>query len=258
MTDSLSAPVDLSENPVSGREILEAGREAMDSPSGASERLETFIYFVRPEDRPFIKIGIAAHGPESRLRNLQTGCPDELWVEAFLRCGPCNRSEAVAIEQSVHRRFHNLRIRGEWFRRREALIAFMGQAMSHNAPYCKRCGRRPVTEKKAYGICPLCQPGYEAEVARIHEERLERERRIEDLRVVRAAAPRPRPTWYEKRPESLWIHLTGDARPRHALLLREAGFEPSEIADLMNISRGQVSSCCHRAWKLKLWAAASS
>lgn len=66
-----------------------------------------FVYFIRRgEDGP-IKIGVAAD-PFTRLRDLQTGCPERF---RLLAAWPGD----LQNERSIHRSLARHRIEGEWF-----------------------------------------------------------------------------------------------------------------------------------------------
>lgn len=57
------------------------------------------------------KIGIAID-PDSRLRTIQTGCPERLKLYLFHRCPP---GLARVVEQECHLRLADCRKSGEWF-----------------------------------------------------------------------------------------------------------------------------------------------
>jgi len=68
------------------------------------------VYFIRAGESPegAIKIGTSER-VEARLSNLQTSCPDKLYL---LATTPGN----AATEARIHRAFADQHIRGEWFR----------------------------------------------------------------------------------------------------------------------------------------------
>lgn len=72
-------------------------------------RRATFVYFVQSGDRGDIKIGLTAD-MESRLAELQCGNPVRLHVVGVV-------TGDWALEQSLHARFAEGRIHGEWFKR---------------------------------------------------------------------------------------------------------------------------------------------
>lgn len=82
------------------------------------------IYFVRCQARNAIKIG-TADDPAARLRGLQTACPDDLELLGSI---PGSESE----ERALHRKFAELRIRGEWFRAEQSLIGFIELHTNHD------------------------------------------------------------------------------------------------------------------------------
>jgi len=85
-------------------------------PAGAG-----FIYFITcmgSGDYP-IKIGWSATPPSSRLGQLQNGNPNLLTVVATL-------VGTQRDEQRLHLYFADLHIRGEWFRRGDDLIDYIG------------------------------------------------------------------------------------------------------------------------------------
>jgi hypothetical protein len=101
-------------------------RPALKKPS-KSRPTETSIYFIQcnAPDGP-IKIG-HAYNVESRLSNLQMGCPFRLTLLAR-----CVVTDAIAIEQHLHRLFWHQRIRGEWFAASPTLLDLVDRvAMQH-------------------------------------------------------------------------------------------------------------------------------
>jgi hypothetical protein len=66
------------------------------------------VYFITCRETGTVKIGSSLE-PEARLKELQTGHPFELKVEAVLP-GGCSE------EFDFHRRFSEERLKGEWFR----------------------------------------------------------------------------------------------------------------------------------------------
>lgn len=64
-----------------------------------------FTYIVACEGSNLLKIG-RTKTPDSRLKMMQTGCPNEL---SYIWCWPDN------IEKGLHIYFDHRRVRGEWF-----------------------------------------------------------------------------------------------------------------------------------------------
>ncbi len=69
-----------------------------------------FVYFIQCDGplRP-VKIGYARN-PESRLSNLQSGCPYRLSLIGYAPV-----ESAPDIEQQLHARFGEVSLRGEWY-----------------------------------------------------------------------------------------------------------------------------------------------
>lgn len=73
-----------------------------------------YVYFVRARGKPQrLKIGKASD-PERRLKELQTGCPYPLQLEAKLKCR--NERHAFQVERAAHEYFAAERTIGEWFK----------------------------------------------------------------------------------------------------------------------------------------------
>ena len=73
------------------------------------EREDIVIYFIQCGENGPIKIGYTDNGVETRMAQLQTGCPYELrllWVY----------TGNDLTESQLHKEFAHERIRGEWFR----------------------------------------------------------------------------------------------------------------------------------------------
>ncbi len=75
-----------------------------------------YVYLIGPADGP-VKIG-RTDNPIVRLAALQTSHWQELEIVAVI--GPIDQPEE--IERTLHREFHQVRIRGEWFSRSDALF----------------------------------------------------------------------------------------------------------------------------------------
>jgi Meiotically up-regulated gene 113 len=77
---------------------------------------EPVVYFISPDDGT-VKIGFTTC-LKSRLRSLRTAHPKKLMI---LLVVPGTRED----EQELHRRFSNLRVRGEWFKLDETIRDFI-------------------------------------------------------------------------------------------------------------------------------------
>ncbi len=78
------------------------------------------LYFFGQQTGPTygpIKIG-TSFDPRVRVRQFQTGSPDELWIMGVWPNCPYT-------EEEVHQMFAHLWIRGEWFRPGQDLIDFI-------------------------------------------------------------------------------------------------------------------------------------
>lgn len=76
------------------------------------------IYFIQYGTNGPIKIGYTDNDVQTRLNQLQTGCPYELkllWVY----------TDNFYTESQIHEMFSHERIRGEWFYPCEQLISFI-------------------------------------------------------------------------------------------------------------------------------------
>ena len=72
------------------------------------------VYFIQDVEQGYIKIG-QSEEPEKRLRQLQTGNPNELrllWVD----------HQGDYIEAELHREFREHRVSGEWFQPSDELL----------------------------------------------------------------------------------------------------------------------------------------
>jgi len=78
-----------------------------------------FLYCLESGPGGPLKIGVTTINAESRVYSLQTGNPEELRVVA-------QRPGKPMEEAALHRRFADLRIRGEWFQRDPSILAEFG------------------------------------------------------------------------------------------------------------------------------------
>jgi Helix-turn-helix domain/Meiotically up-regulated gene 113 len=80
--------------------------------SGPMERVYVVGY------GPYIKIGFSGSEKGSRIRSLQTGTPEKLEHFAHLAGGR-------KLEKALHKKFKPYRLRGEWFKKRGALLRWL-------------------------------------------------------------------------------------------------------------------------------------
>lgn len=78
------------------------------------------IYFIT--DKQNIKIGYTKNSVEKRLKQLQTSCPEQLYILGWI-------DGDLETESFLHKKFSKSRIRynGEWFRPAEDLISYINE-----------------------------------------------------------------------------------------------------------------------------------
>lgn len=98
------------------------------------------VYFATCREANAVKIGSSVD-PWGRLPELQMGCPLPITIEAIIAGG-------MEEEFAYHRRFDDVRIRGEWFAISEMIEAIM--AASPAGPQPRKLIRtiRPIVEAK--------------------------------------------------------------------------------------------------------------
>jgi len=69
-----------------------------------------YIYFLKAKDRDLFKIGRTFKNPQSRLKQLATGCPYELELFRFFES-----VDSKVGEKNVHEHFEQYQTTGEWF-----------------------------------------------------------------------------------------------------------------------------------------------
>lgn len=77
------------------------------------------IYFIQSGDNGHVKIGYTTNF-ESRLKHLQTGCPETLKILATIKGGE-------DIERQLHNRFRQYQYRNEWFEPHPELLDFINK-----------------------------------------------------------------------------------------------------------------------------------
>lgn len=69
-----------------------------------------FLYCIQQGDKNIFKVGITQHSPLKRLRQLQTGNSEKLYLTGYLHV-----LDMSYAEKYVHRLFSETRLEGEWF-----------------------------------------------------------------------------------------------------------------------------------------------
>lgn len=80
--------------------------------------MNQLIYFAAsPKEHALIKIGISRK-PDARIAGLSAGCPFPVKIIAQI-------PGTYAVEKNLHRKFSEIRVRGEWFRTDKLLMSFI-------------------------------------------------------------------------------------------------------------------------------------
>jgi hypothetical protein len=95
------------------------------------------VYFITCRKTGMVKIG-SAYDPFERLKQLQTGSPTKLKIEALLK-GACKR------EREIHKLLAKHRVHGEWFRICPAIEAIIKEV-------AKPTRVRLLAEKRRGGV----------------------------------------------------------------------------------------------------------
>jgi len=83
-----------------------------------------FVYFILNEDSNAIKIGIAKNLAR-RMMSLQTSSPAKLKLIKSIQVTV--GKEALELEQSLHNKFREIRLAGEWFKAETYLLEYISQ-----------------------------------------------------------------------------------------------------------------------------------
>jgi hypothetical protein len=91
-----------------------------------------FVYFVLNEDSNAIKIG-RARDLAKRMKALQTSSPALLKLMKAIQVE--GSEEAQELERSLHKKFSETRLSGEWFQAEEELLKYINSfdAVNHNS-----------------------------------------------------------------------------------------------------------------------------
>ena len=92
-----------------------------------------FVYFIGNTEFNFCKIGFS-RSPESRIMDLQTGCPFALKVIHVIE-------GSLQTEKELHRKFRMLKTYGEWFK-------IEGILKDYLSPYLDGLGRFGMVDLK--------------------------------------------------------------------------------------------------------------
>lgn len=76
-------------------------------------RRKSHVYFIQRGESGPVKVGHSKH-PHSRIRELQTGCPESLFLRGTAIGGR-------ALEELIHSELADFRLSGEWFEASAAL-----------------------------------------------------------------------------------------------------------------------------------------
>ncbi|MGL5795739.1 MAG: GIY-YIG nuclease family protein [Waterburya sp.] len=87
-----------------------------------TEKLPCYVYFILNCDSKAIKIGIAKN-VKRRLASLQTSSCSELKLLGIIKAKSVDK--AKKLEQSLHKNFDKLHIRGEWFKANMELLNYI-------------------------------------------------------------------------------------------------------------------------------------
>lgn len=100
------------------------------------------VYFIQQSKHGPIKIG-KANNPRSRMRDLQIGNPDKLYLLVAV-------GEHHATEPELHEHFASLRMYGEWFKPGKKLLRYISEMKTIDKPRrvvgdgasveCRMCG----------------------------------------------------------------------------------------------------------------------
>lgn len=88
-----------------------------DHPPVSKAKRKGYVYFIVNEEFTFCKIGFSEK-PNSRLSEIQTGCPYRLKIHHSL-------TGTQADEYNLHKRYSHLNSQGEWFRIEDDLKEYL-------------------------------------------------------------------------------------------------------------------------------------
>lgn len=100
--------------------VITPGKRTIDLSEGADT--PAYIYFILNQDSRAIKIGFTKDVQE-RLSALQTSSPSQLKLLGSVKTQ--SPRTAMYLEKSLHQKFTDLHINGEWFRADALLLAYI-------------------------------------------------------------------------------------------------------------------------------------
>ena len=93
-----------------------------------------YVYIIKSGDKvnaPF-KVGVA-DDPQSRIKTLQVGNPDHLYLVMYIECD--SRDKAFKLENKLHRMLQGRHILGEWFEAKQNHILKALNAYSNDEKF---------------------------------------------------------------------------------------------------------------------------
>lgn len=110
------------------------------APRERQKRGASWVYFVQcQDDNGYIKIGYT-RDLARRLVDIQMGCPYEIVLLAEIRT-----SEPSLFEATLHERFGQLSVRGEWFRPAPDLLEMINSLPSRSQMIANLLGGRQAS-----------------------------------------------------------------------------------------------------------------
>ena len=83
--------------------------------------MEYYIYLIRQGDSNYYKIGMSKN-PKNRLKDFQVASPQKLTLKHI---SECENAEPNQQEASLHKKFKEYHVRGEWYRFNENQISWV-------------------------------------------------------------------------------------------------------------------------------------
>jgi T5orf172 domain len=101
--------------------VVTPGKRTINLRKEKSDTL-AYVYFILNQDSKAVKIGFAKD-VQKRLAALQTSSPNRLKILGSIKTESC--PTAKFLERSLHQKFANLHINGEWFRVDAVLLDYI-------------------------------------------------------------------------------------------------------------------------------------